>query len=123
MSIAIIPPRMIPSGMRRFLFARAVSMSESPVLINPIIGLSINIISTATTNIPTSGYISVGLIPSSDLGNLEQIFLRRRTTYPARKPAAIPPRKPDTVFPPPSATNPNFDTNDWKPPRLSPAHT
>ena len=66
--------------------------------------------------------MSVGLIPSSDLGNFEQIFFKRRTMKPATKPAAIPPRNPETVLPDVSPTNPNLSRNPENPARLSFAH-
>ena len=58
----------------------------------------------------------MGLIPSRLLGKFAVIFLSHRMMAPARKPAAIPPRKPDTVAPPPWKAN--FATKSLKPPRL-----
>ena len=48
--------------------------------------------------IPNRGYSKTGLIPSSDWGNLLNIFFNNTTTYPPRKPAINPPRKPEPLL-------------------------
>ena len=59
------------------------------------------------------------MIPSSEAGSFEKAFFSISTINPARKPAKIPPRKPDTVLPPFALWKAKSAINFWKPLVLS----
>ena len=73
MSMAIIPPRIIPR----------ITLELSPMLFKPLVmavfsaatgGLMMNTISAPMIRRPKKGYRSVGLIPSRASGNLSNSF-------------------------------------------------
>ena len=72
--MAIMAPRMRPSIVSIPASEIAVSIFESPVFITPITGFKIKHISIPSMNIPTSGYIRVGLRPSTVCGSLSHIL-------------------------------------------------
>ncbi len=119
----IIPPRIIPSTTRLappMPFKKLVS----PSLIIPMYGL-MNVVTTAPSKIPSTGYKSTGLIPSRDLGSLENAFFSPRTRYPPANPANSAPKNPALTAPPSGQANviPIFATVPDTNPTASPGRS
>ena len=92
-STAIIPPRMRPKTTLPVPDILASAVLHM-VLSAPIGGSTMNCITMPVTAMPNSGKKRMGLSPSSAFGSLINAFFKKRTIYPAAKPAISAPIKP-----------------------------